>query len=102
VYCACPNEESAATAAKHLKRAGFKKTRPLLGGIDAWIQAGHGIESSGARAVGQSRRIVLLHEPPVAHHNGLPGQCVRPKGGQEERSLSHIIHRSEFPIYRFF
>lgn len=44
VYCACPNEESAATAAKHLKRAGFKKIRPLLGGIDAWIQAGHGIE----------------------------------------------------------
>jgi rhodanese-related sulfurtransferase len=44
VYCACPNEESAATAAKHLKRAGFKKIRPLLGGIDAWIQAGHGVE----------------------------------------------------------
>jgi membrane protein DedA with SNARE-associated domain/rhodanese-related sulfurtransferase len=44
VYCACPNEESAATAAKHLKRAGFKKIRPLLGGIDAWIQAGHKVE----------------------------------------------------------
>ncbi|HVI13868.1 MAG TPA: rhodanese-like domain-containing protein [Pseudolabrys sp.] len=44
VYCACPNEESAATAAKHLKQAGFKKIRPLLGGIDAWAQAGHPIE----------------------------------------------------------
>jgi len=30
VYCACPNEESATTA-KHLKQAGFKKIRPLLG-----------------------------------------------------------------------
>jgi membrane protein DedA with SNARE-associated domain/rhodanese-related sulfurtransferase len=40
VYCACPNEASAAAAAKHLKQAGFKKIRPLLGGIDAWIQAG--------------------------------------------------------------
>ena len=40
VYCACPNEESAAVAAKHLKQAGFKKIRPLLGGIDAWVQAG--------------------------------------------------------------
>jgi membrane protein DedA with SNARE-associated domain/rhodanese-related sulfurtransferase len=44
VYCACPNEESAATAAKHLKQAGFKKIRPLLGGIDAWVQAGHSLE----------------------------------------------------------
>jgi len=49
VYCACPNEESAATAAKHLKRAGFRKIRPLLGGIDAWIQAGHGIELAAYR-----------------------------------------------------
>lgn len=44
VYCACPNEASAATAAKHLKRAGFKKIRPLLGGIEAWAQAGHPVE----------------------------------------------------------
>ena len=44
VYCACPNEKSAATAAKHLKRAGFKKIRPLRGGIEAWIQAGHKVE----------------------------------------------------------
>ena len=44
VYCACPNEESAATAANHLKRAGFKKIRPLLGGIDAWVEAGHSVE----------------------------------------------------------
>jgi membrane protein DedA with SNARE-associated domain/rhodanese-related sulfurtransferase len=41
VYCACPNEASAATAAKHLRRAGFKRIRPLLGGIDAWVEAGH-------------------------------------------------------------
>lgn len=44
VYCACPNEASAATAAKHLKRAGFKKIRPLLGGIEAWVQAGLPVE----------------------------------------------------------
>ena len=41
VYCACPNETTAALAAKHLKKAGFKKIRPLLGGIDAWAKAGH-------------------------------------------------------------
>ncbi|MBO0742891.1 MAG: hypothetical protein J2P51_15880, partial [Hyphomicrobiaceae bacterium] len=44
VYCACPNEASAAIAAKHLRRAGFKRIRPLLGGIDAWVEAGHPIE----------------------------------------------------------
>ena len=41
VYCACPNEVTAALAAKHLKKAGFTKIRPLLGGIDAWAKAGH-------------------------------------------------------------
>ena len=49
VYCACPNEELAATAANHLKQAGFKKIRPLLGGIEAWVQAGHPIEPAEAR-----------------------------------------------------
>jgi rhodanese-related sulfurtransferase len=44
VYCACPNEVSAAVAAKHLKQAGFKNIRPLLGGIDAWVKAGQPLE----------------------------------------------------------
>jgi rhodanese-related sulfurtransferase len=41
IYCACPNEASAATAAIHLKRAGYRRIRPLLGGVDAWASAGH-------------------------------------------------------------
>jgi rhodanese-related sulfurtransferase len=41
IYCACPNEASAAVAATHLKRAGFRKIRPLRGGIDAWLKAGY-------------------------------------------------------------
>jgi rhodanese-related sulfurtransferase len=44
IYCSCPNEASAAMAALHLKRAGFKRIRPLLGGIEAWIEAGRPIE----------------------------------------------------------
>jgi len=43
VYCSCPNEESAATAAKHLKQAGFRRIRPLLGGIQAWAEAGRAV-----------------------------------------------------------
>jgi membrane protein DedA with SNARE-associated domain/rhodanese-related sulfurtransferase len=46
VYCSCPNEASAATAARHLKRAGFKKIRPLLGGVIAWADAGHPLDTS--------------------------------------------------------
>ena len=41
VYCACPNAESAATAAKHLKQAGFKKIWPLHGGMEARVDAGY-------------------------------------------------------------
>jgi membrane protein DedA with SNARE-associated domain/rhodanese-related sulfurtransferase len=44
VYCSCPNEASAATAAAHLRRAGFRKIRPLLGGIQAWTEIGRPIE----------------------------------------------------------
>ena len=44
LYCACPNEASAAKIAKLLKTRGFTRVRPLLGGIDAWAKAGHAIE----------------------------------------------------------
>ena len=53
VYCACPNEASAAMAAKHLRRAGFKRIRPLLGGIDAWVEAGHPIERHASHVAQQ-------------------------------------------------
>jgi membrane protein DedA with SNARE-associated domain/rhodanese-related sulfurtransferase len=44
VYCACPNEASAALVARRLIKSGFKKVRPLHGGIDAWVAAGHEVE----------------------------------------------------------
>ncbi len=40
VYCACPNEESAVKLAKRLRQLGYKRVRPLHGGIDAWVAAG--------------------------------------------------------------
>ena len=45
LYCACPNEASAALVAKQLIEKGFKHVRPLAGGIDAWIAAGLAIET---------------------------------------------------------
>ena len=47
LYCTCPNEASAARVAKILLSHGFKKVRPLLGGLDAWIAAGYSVETSG-------------------------------------------------------
>jgi membrane protein DedA with SNARE-associated domain/rhodanese-related sulfurtransferase len=47
VYCACPNEASAATATLHLRKAGFRKIRPLLGGVDAWVAAGRPLTGTG-------------------------------------------------------
>jgi rhodanese-related sulfurtransferase len=44
VYCACPNEATAVKVAQALIRQGFRRVRPLLGGIDAWIAAGHDVE----------------------------------------------------------
>jgi len=40
-FCDCPNEASAASAAKALMDLGYTRVRPLLGGLDAWITAGN-------------------------------------------------------------
>lgn len=44
VYCACPNEATAVSVAQKLRALGFTRVRPLHGGIDAWIDAGHEVE----------------------------------------------------------
>jgi membrane protein DedA with SNARE-associated domain/rhodanese-related sulfurtransferase len=44
VYCACPNEATAVKVAQSLRKLGYKRIRPLQGGIDAWIDAGLAVE----------------------------------------------------------
>jgi rhodanese-related sulfurtransferase len=44
LYCTCPNEASAAQVARILMQHGFKRVRPLHGGLDAWIAAGYAAE----------------------------------------------------------
>jgi membrane protein DedA with SNARE-associated domain/rhodanese-related sulfurtransferase len=48
VYCTCPNEASAAQVAKILMNNGFRKVRPLHGGLEAWIAAGYEVEELSA------------------------------------------------------
>lgn len=45
LYCTCPNEASAAQVAKLLMKHGFTRVRPLEGGLDAWLAAGHAVEA---------------------------------------------------------
>jgi rhodanese-related sulfurtransferase len=43
LYCTCPSEASAARVAKILMNRGFKRVRPLAGGLEAWVAAGHAV-----------------------------------------------------------
>jgi membrane protein DedA with SNARE-associated domain/rhodanese-related sulfurtransferase len=52
VYCSCPNEVSAARVAKQLMQRGYKRVRPLHGGIDAWIEAGYSVHSQSGLPTG--------------------------------------------------
>lgn len=44
VYCDCPNDASAAVVAKKLKELGYKRVRPLAGGIEAWQARGRPVD----------------------------------------------------------
>ena len=44
VYCTCPSEASAARVARLLMDHGYRHVRPLEGGLDAWVSAGHAVD----------------------------------------------------------
>ena len=44
LYCACPNEASARRGAQLLMQRGYRRVRPLAGGIEAWARAGYPVE----------------------------------------------------------
>jgi 3-mercaptopyruvate sulfurtransferase SseA len=44
LYCTCPSEASAARVARMLMNHGFRRVRPLYGGLDAWLEAGYSVE----------------------------------------------------------
>ncbi len=50
LYCSCPSEASAARVAKILMNHGIKKVRPLHGGLDAWLAAGHAVVKNAPSA----------------------------------------------------
>jgi membrane protein DedA with SNARE-associated domain/rhodanese-related sulfurtransferase len=50
LYCTCPSEASAARVAKILMNHGFKRVRPLHGGLDAWVAAGYAVSAPAANS----------------------------------------------------
>jgi membrane protein DedA with SNARE-associated domain/rhodanese-related sulfurtransferase len=52
LYCTCPSEASAARVAKVLMNHGFKRVRPLHGGLDAWLAAGYAVVTTQIAAPG--------------------------------------------------
>jgi rhodanese-related sulfurtransferase len=50
-YCSCPNEASAAYAARQLMNLGYTRVRPLLGGLEAWVSAGFEVEAGQVASI---------------------------------------------------
>ena len=46
LFCACPNEATAAKMTLMLKRKGITRVRPLLGGIDGWRELAYPLEKA--------------------------------------------------------
>jgi membrane protein DedA with SNARE-associated domain/rhodanese-related sulfurtransferase len=51
VYCDCPNDATAALVARKLRERGFKRVRPLAGGLDAWQARGRPVDRDALDAV---------------------------------------------------
>ena len=58
VYCACPNEASAARIAQQLIRLGCIRVRPLTGGIFAWKDAGFEVDATLQSQIAAAARAV--------------------------------------------
>lgn len=71
VYCACPNEVSARRGAQLLLAKGYRRVRPLKGGIDAWVTAGHAVERSVP---------IAFARPP---RDNAAAKAVKPAGARE-------------------
>jgi membrane protein DedA with SNARE-associated domain/rhodanese-related sulfurtransferase len=56
LYCTCPSEASAARVARVLMNQGFRRVRPLFGGLEAWLAAGYAVELAPPASTSASTR----------------------------------------------
>ena len=62
IYCDCPNEESSAKTALLLRKRGFTRVRPLLGGIAAWREGNYPTEM-WSKTTATVTTSVVVNEP---------------------------------------
>jgi membrane protein DedA with SNARE-associated domain/rhodanese-related sulfurtransferase len=88
VYCDCPNEESSSKTALLLRKKGFKRVRPLLGGIEAWRKGKHPM-GVWTKTTTTTRTTVLVGEETAANgktpattgnHSAKTGQGTKAPG----------------------
>ena len=69
LYCACPNEATAARMALMLRRRGITRVRPLAGGLDAWRERQFDVEPVTGMASPEAL-LTMGAEGPTASRRG--------------------------------
>ncbi|HEY1788298.1 MAG TPA: DedA family protein/thiosulfate sulfurtransferase GlpE [Verrucomicrobiae bacterium] len=69
IYCDCPNEVSSAKTALLLRRKGFSRVRPLLGGIEAWRKGNYPTDVWAKTTGAATTTIVVSNEQVSAAKN---------------------------------
>lgn len=70
IYCDCPNEASSAKTALALRRKGFSRVRPLLGGIEAWRKGNYPTDVWAKTTGAATTTVVVNNESPSSAKNG--------------------------------
>lgn len=68
IYCDCPNEESSSKTALILRRKGFTRLRPLLGGIEAWRKGKHPMDVWTKTTLKATTTVLVSQEPEKKSH----------------------------------
>jgi membrane protein DedA with SNARE-associated domain/rhodanese-related sulfurtransferase len=77
VYCDCPNEESSAKTALVLRKKGFTRVRPLLGGIEAWRKANYPT-AIWTKSTATATTTVLVSPSTENHHPSPKNKASKP------------------------
>jgi len=89
VYCDCPNEESSSKTALLLRKKGFKRVRPLLGGIEAWRKGQHPM-GVWTKTTTTARTTVLVgQETPATSKTPAPADNHSAKTGPAKKTQNH-------------
>jgi membrane protein DedA with SNARE-associated domain/rhodanese-related sulfurtransferase len=90
MYCSCPNEVSSARVALLLRRKGFTRVRPLLGGIDAWRERNYPTETRTATVNTPVSAIVVNQESTPAGSTARPVLVVNDAAaGSTDKEREH-------------